>query len=205
VAEASAKFDETTTAAKNNAKDAKDTVKDNVKEVQHTAEQTGKELNDTAQDTVQDTAEKIEDKVDSTQQTSTDDHSEEESLPQTPLGGTDPTADGAPSFAAMTAEPPHEIDRSHIKKDAGIPAATPKHSKTEDEDYDPAQLPHTPLGGTDPTAEAAPSFAQAVAHKVEQDFHHDNDQSGDQLPHTPFGGTDPLATGAPSYAAAIAE
>jgi len=199
VAEASDKLDETTKTAKETAKEAKDTAKDTAEDVKDTAEERARDV----KDTVKDTAEKAQDKVEPAQ-TSTDEHSEVESLPQTPLGGTDPMADGAPSFAKMTAEPAHGFERNNVKNDEDAFAAT-EDSDNKDADYDDAQLPHTPLGGTDPTANKAPSFAQAVAHKSEHGSHQHNEESADQLPQTPFGGTDPMASGAPSYAQASAE
>ena len=182
-----------------------------------------------AQDKVEEGAEQVKEKAESAQQPDYDDHSEEASLPQTPLGGTDPTADGTPSFAEMAAGPPHEVERKGGKQGDDEASAAPQDEQTDDnnkaDDYDSSQMPHTPLGGTDPLANNAPSFAQAVAHHAEVDSqenvdnqnqndgqsqndsqkHDENDESADELPHTPFGGTDPLASGAPSYAQASHE
>lgn len=65
-----------------------------------------------------------------------------DNVPQTPLGGHDPTANNAPSFAK-----------------AAEAAAAGTDSKSEGLMDD---VPQTPLGGHDPTASNAPSYAQAA-------------------------------------------
>ena len=74
------------------------------------------------------------------QQAENDTSKDNGDLPQTPFGGTDPTAPGAPSYAQATTQ-----DSGEIKESAGD------------------ELPQTPLGGTDPTAPGAPSYAQATS------------------------------------------
>jgi len=149
------------------------------------------------------TAEKAQEEIESTQQPTTDDRAEEDSLPQTPLGGTDPTSDRAPSFAAMAAEPANEQVGFKVKHDS-VPVA-PISLGAEahiGDDYESAQISRTPLGGTDPLANNAPSFAQAVALSTDNEY--SDDKFTDQLPQTPLGGSDPLANNAPSFAEAVA-
>lgn len=73
------------------------------------------------------------------QQTGNDTDKDDGDLPQTPFGGIDPTAAGAPSYAQAT---------------------TRDSDGNKESDGD--ELPQTPLGGTDPTAPGAPSYAQAT-------------------------------------------
>lgn len=137
-------------------------------------------------------------------------------LPQTPLGGTDPTAPNAPSYAEIAVEHSPE-PRRDAQDDTSKATAKPAHH----------DLPTTPLGGTDPTADGAPSYADMAVEPAEQK--RDPTPPGlsrsysqptspgaplralrepsmtDDLPHTPLGGHDPTAPGAFSYAAAAHE
>lgn len=137
-----------------------------------------------------------------------------EHLPHTPLGGTDPTAPNAPSYA--------EIIDEHNTQDENATGDTASNHKVTAKD----DLPHTPLGGTDPTAPGAPSYADIAVENdrsvtppgLSRSYSHPTSPGApmrgsreptmtkkDDLPTTPLGGHDPTAPGAFSYATAAHE
>lgn len=81
-------------------------------------------------------------------------------VPQTPLGGHDPTANNAPSFAKAA----EAAANSQSKSDNSQSKSTNSKSKSDDSQgkTDMDDVPQTPLGGHDPTASNAPSYAQAA-------------------------------------------
>lgn len=134
-------------------------------------------------------------------------------LPQTPLGGTDPTAPNAPSYAAIT------VEDSATSEPAGKDETPGVIDKSKDD-----ELPTTPLGGTDPTAPGAPSYADMTVETgrsvtppgLSRGYSQPTSPGAplrasreptmtDDLPQTPLGGHDPTALGAISYAAAAHE
>lgn len=83
-------------------------------------------------------------------------------VPQTPLGGHDPTATNAPSFAKAAeaaANSQSKADNSQSKSSNDQSKSDNSQSKTDGLMED---VPQTPLGGHDPTAPNAPSYAQAA-------------------------------------------
>lgn len=96
-----------------------------------------------------------------------------DNVPQTPLGGHDPTADNAPSFAeaaainaAAAAGSDEPASKKSSKKKKSKKSKSNNNSDDGKEETDNRvsmdDVPTTPLGGHDPTAPNAPSYAQAA-------------------------------------------
>lgn len=111
-------------------------------------------------------------------------------VPTTPLGGHDPLANNAPSYAVAVAEGEETSHDDQVD------------DHTNDQVDEPADGATTPFGGHDPLASNAASYAKAT----EKGDHPDKSAAQDSdISTTPLGGHDPLAANAPSYAKAAEE
>ena len=84
-----------------------------------------------------------------------------ENVPQTPLGGHDPTANNAPSFAKAVEAAASADGKSNSRPDKKSDSRSDSKPDSKSEGL-MDDVPQTPLGGHDPTASNAPSYAQAA-------------------------------------------
>ena len=141
------------------APDAKEKAQEIAKKAEEGAKETAQQVEEKGKETKKNVEEAAEDNV--TNESGPGNGNKEpvdrSDIPGTPFGGTDPLAQGAPSYAGAAAE---ESNRGYNNE--AVPQQADGASAQQDSTAASSDLPSTPFGGTDPLADGAPSYASAA-------------------------------------------